>query len=193
VRLELFFKKQKLSATLIAQIIRFVEGFNPDIVRLMLYRKEFFGELFQSMFHETLRAESDWTPGERELMAAFVSAKNQCRYCTDAHRAAATEFVGSATAQAVVSSTPSAPVSDKLRAALVFLEKLTLSPRDVTAADVDALRAAGIAEDAILNTIEICAQFSIVNRLADTFDVRLQTPRQLAKEGKSLATKHYKF
>src|SRR5688572_31069956 len=71
MRLELFFKKQRLGATLITQIVRFVEGFNPDIVRLFLYRKEFFGELFQSRFHETLRAASDFTPGERELMAAF--------------------------------------------------------------------------------------------------------------------------
>jgi len=193
MRLDLFFSNQRLSATIIAQIVRFVEGFNPDIVRLFLYRKEFFGELFQSMFHETMRGRSDWTPGERELMAALVSAKNQCRYCTDAHRATAAEFVGAATAQAVVDDASTAPVSDKLRATLIFLEKLTTSPRDVQPSDVQALRDAGITEDAILNAIEICTQFSIVNRLADTFGLRTQNPRQLANEARSLATKHYKF
>ena len=91
MRLEIFDKKQKFSARLIAQLVRFLDGFNPDIVKVFLYRREYFGDLFQPMCHETLRADSDWTSGERELMGAFVSSKNQCRYCTDAHRASTLE------------------------------------------------------------------------------------------------------
>jgi uncharacterized peroxidase-related enzyme len=193
MRLELFFTKQKLSAKIIAQIVRFVEGFNPDIVRVFLYRKEFFGELFQSRFHQTLRTDSDWTFGERELMAAFVSLKNACRYCTDAHRATAGRFVGDATAEAVLKAPESAPVSDKLRATLAFLDKLTISPRDVTSDDIAVLRQAGVSDDAIISAIEVCAQFCILNRLADTFGFRLQTPQQLANEARTLSTKHYKF
>jgi len=193
MRLELFYTKQRLPARIIAQIVRFVEGFSPDIVRVFLYRKEFFGELFQSRFHETLRGESEWTFGERELMAAFVSSKNQCRYCTDAHRATAGRFVGDATAEAVLDSPETAPVSDKLRAALAFLDKLTTSPREICADDITALRRAGISDEGITCAIEVCAQFCIINRLADTFGFRLQTPRQLANEAKTLSTKHYKF
>jgi uncharacterized peroxidase-related enzyme len=193
MRLQIFEKKATLSARLITQIIRFLEGFSPDIVRMFLYRKEFFGELFQSRFHQTLRAESDWTPGERELMAAFVSSKNHCRYCTDAHRATAGRFLGDDVAEAALKNPSTAAVSEKLRLTLAFLDKLTISPRDVTAADIKPLRQAGIGEDAIANAIEICAQFCVINRLADTFGFRLQTPRQLANEAKTLSTKHYKF
>jgi len=193
MRLELFHTRQRISATLIAQIVRFVEGFNPDIVRMFLYRKDFFGEFFQSRFHETLRGDSDWSFGDRELMAAFVSSRNQCRYCTDVHRATAARFVGDAAAEAVLATPETAPISDKLRATLTFLGKLTKSPRDITPADIEPMRRAGVSDDGILNAIEVCATFCTINRLADTFGFRPQTPQQLANEAKTLATKHYKF
>ena len=193
MRLEIFDKNQKVSARLIAQIVRFVDGFSPDIVKVFLYRREYFGDWFQPMFYETMRADSDWTPGERELMAAFVSYKNHCRYCTDAHRATAGQFVGDATAAAVLAAPATAPISPKLRAILAFLEKLTIAPRDLTSEDVAVLRRADISDDAIGNATEICVQFCMINRLADTFGFRLQTPRGLANEAKTLAKKNYKF
>jgi uncharacterized peroxidase-related enzyme len=193
VRLEILDTKQKISAKIIAQLVRFLDGFSPDIVKVFLYRKEFFGDGFQPSFHEVMRAGSAWTPGERELMAAFVSSKNACRYCTDAHRATAAFFVGDKIAEDVVASHQDAEISAKLQATLTFLEKLTLSPRDVGKEDVLALERAGVSAEQIESAIEVCAQFCIVNRLADTFGVRLQSPRQLANEAKALGTKHYKF
>jgi uncharacterized peroxidase-related enzyme len=193
MRLDVFQTRATLSAKLIAQIVRFFDGFNPDIVRVFLYRKEYFGELFQSRFHETLRGDSEWSYGERELMAAFVSSRNQCRYCTDAHRATAGRFVGDELAEAVLKDPETAPISGKLRAILTFIGKLTTAPKDVTAADIAPLRQAGISDDGIANAAEICAQFCIVNRLADTFGFRLQSARQLANEAKTLSTKHYQF
>jgi uncharacterized peroxidase-related enzyme len=140
-----------------------------------------------------MRTDSAWSFGERELMAAFVSSKNTGRYCTDAHRATAAHFVGESTASAVVNSPDTAPIGDRLRAMLAFLDKLTLSPRDVEPRDIEALRRVGITDDAIENAVEVCVQFCIINRLADTFGFRLQTPRQLANESSMLAKKHYKF
>jgi hypothetical protein len=52
----------------------------PDVVRLMLYRPEFFGRRYSLLLHEALRGPSDWSVGERELMAAFVSKLNQCLF-----------------------------------------------------------------------------------------------------------------
>ena len=193
MRLDLFFTQQKLPARIITQVVRFLEGFNPDIVRMFLYRKEFFGELFQSRFHETMRGASEWSAGERELMAAFVSSKNQCRYCTDAHRATAGQFLGHSIAEAVVRDAKTADISEKLRAMLAFLEKLTVAPRDVVPHDILALRRVGISDDGIVSAVEVCAQFCIINRLADTFGFRLQSGKQLANEAKTLSTKHYKF
>jgi hypothetical protein len=50
----------------------------PDVIRTMCYRPELFGRIFSDTLHELLCGPSDWTEGERELFAAFVSSKNQC-------------------------------------------------------------------------------------------------------------------
>lgn len=193
MRLEIFNSKLPLSAWLITQAVRFLNGFSPDIIKVFLYRKEFFGDIFQPGVREVLRGDSEWTFGERELMAAFVSSKNQCRYCTDAHRATAAKFVGDEVAKAVVESAETAAISDKLRVTLEFLDVLTVSPRSVTKEHIEAMRKAGVSKQAMLDAASVCAHFCIINRLADTFDFRLQTPRQLENEAKALATKHYKF
>lgn len=64
-------------------------------------------------------------------------------------------------------------MDDRLRAALGFLEKLTLEADRVTAADVAPLRAAGLSDAAIEDAIHVCALFNIYDRVADTlkFDV----------------------
>ena len=50
---------------------------------------------------------------------------------------------------------------------LGFLEKLTLAPEEVTRADADAVRAAGVSDEALVDAIHICALFSMIVRLAD--------------------------
>jgi hypothetical protein len=50
----------------------------PDIVRTLMFRGEFFGS--KMMFQEVLRGPSEWTVGERELFAAYVSKLNACEY-----------------------------------------------------------------------------------------------------------------
>jgi hypothetical protein len=49
-----------------------------DVVRTMRYRSELFGRPFSAALQQVMRGPSDWTPGERELFAAFVSRQNQC-------------------------------------------------------------------------------------------------------------------
>ena len=56
-------------------------GVEPrDVVKLLHYRPELFGEAFSNAVHVGLRGESDWSVGERELFAAFVSSLNQCPF-----------------------------------------------------------------------------------------------------------------
>jgi hypothetical protein len=49
-----------------------------DIVRTALYRPNFFGKPFMAVVNGVLRGESSWTVTERELLATFVSSRNQC-------------------------------------------------------------------------------------------------------------------
>jgi alkylhydroperoxidase family enzyme len=59
-------------------------------------------------------------------------------------------------------------VSERLRATLGFLEKLTLRPAEMTHADAEAVRAAGVSEEALVDAIHVCALFSMIVRLADS-------------------------
>ena len=52
----------------------------PDVVKLLSYRGEFLGTPLNEVFQEAMRGPSEWSVGDRELMAAFVSKKNECEF-----------------------------------------------------------------------------------------------------------------
>jgi hypothetical protein len=51
-----------------------------DIMRTVFYRPELFGKPYSELIHALLRGPSDWSAGERELLAAFTSRLNTCRF-----------------------------------------------------------------------------------------------------------------
>lgn len=52
----------------------------PDVVRVLEYRREFFGKPFSDLVEKSLRNSDHWSHGECELFAAFVSSRNQCPF-----------------------------------------------------------------------------------------------------------------
>lgn len=52
----------------------------PDVLKLLKYRADFFGQPMSVVFQEAMRGQSRWTVGDRELMAAFVSKVNECEF-----------------------------------------------------------------------------------------------------------------
>jgi hypothetical protein len=70
-----------LASRLLYRVIRLASGFRaPDVVRTLRYRADFFGEPHARHTHEAMRGASAWSVGERELIAAFVSKLNVCRF-----------------------------------------------------------------------------------------------------------------
>ena len=86
--------------------------------------------------------------------------------------------------QAILADWQSAPINDRLRATLGFLQKLTLTPASVTPADVDRVRATGVSDQAIEDAIYVCFTFSVLARLADAFDFDLMPERRWVVGGK---------
>ena len=63
------------------RMIRVMSGAEPpDIVKLVMYRPEFFGRPYSDLVDEVMRGPSEWSVGERELFAAFTSRLNSCRF-----------------------------------------------------------------------------------------------------------------
>jgi hypothetical protein len=70
-----------LSARLLYGVVRAVSGFRaPDVVRTLRYRSHLFGRPHSTHTHAVMRGPSEWSIGERELFAAFVSHMNQCHF-----------------------------------------------------------------------------------------------------------------
>jgi alkylhydroperoxidase family enzyme len=62
----------------------------------------------------------------------------------------------------------SAPVDERLRATLGFIEKMTLRPAELYREDADAVRAAGVGDEALIDAIHVAALFNMIVRLADS-------------------------
>jgi uncharacterized peroxidase-related enzyme len=116
-----------------------------------------------------LRGPSSLTPGERELIATFVSAENDCRYCQTIHGAIAAHHLGGNEDLVVqVKTDPQgADISDKLKALLVIAGKTAESGKLVTAADIDKARQLGATDLEIHDTVLIAAVFCLCNRYVD--------------------------
>ena len=51
-----------------------------DVLKTLHYRPDVFGRPFSAALDRAMRGPSEWTAGERELFAAFVSSRNQCLF-----------------------------------------------------------------------------------------------------------------
>lgn len=52
----------------------------PSVIKTLTYRPEFFGGPMNKVFQEVMRGPSEWSIGEREMMASFVSKTNECEF-----------------------------------------------------------------------------------------------------------------
>lgn len=139
----------------------------PGITGLLEYRLDT-AKPIRELTQILLRGPSSLTQGERELIATIVSHKNECRFCSSAHTAAADLLLGDHETSSEVKSDPTtAPVSEKMRALLKIAAKVQESGRLVTEADVSAARGAGASDREIHDTVLIASLFSLYNRYVD--------------------------
>ncbi len=140
----------------------------PGIRGLLRYRPET-GRPLSEVAEVLLRGPSTLTRGERELIAAYVSALNDCRYCSASHSACAAAQMpgGMVLVEQVRSDAGSAPVSVKLKTLLAIAAVVQQSGLNVTAELVDRARAADATDLEIHDTVLIAAVFCMFNRYVD--------------------------
>ncbi len=147
----------------------------------------------RELAHILLHQPSTLTPGERELIAAFVSSRNQTYFCEASHGAAAAAHLGdSAIVDEVKRDFYTAPVSAKLKALLVIAGKVQQDGKLVSKEDVEAARNLGATDLEIHDTVLIAAAFCMYNRYVDGLGTwQPRNPDMYAQMGKHLAEQGY--
>ena len=138
--------------------IRGLFGFRPKTAKPL-------SELVDILLHE----ESTLSPGERELIATYVSSQNDCRYCQTIHGATAAAHLDGdeELVRSVKLDFEQAEVSPKLKALLAIAGKVQKGGRQVRPEDVARARAEGATDLEIHDTVLIAAAFCMYNRYVD--------------------------
>jgi uncharacterized peroxidase-related enzyme len=128
-------------------------------------------------YHEVLlRGQSPFSAAERELIAAYVSGLNNCNYCRAVHSQTAVALGIPAEAISEIFSSGLEHLDERMRAVLAFVQKLTLSPGEVTAADADEIIAAGWDDRALHDAVAICGLFNLMNRVVNGLGIEAPQP-----------------
>jgi uncharacterized peroxidase-related enzyme len=139
-----------------------------------------------------LRVPASIGPAMRELIAAWTSSLNECRFCTRAHAAAAAELLGSEElVDGVLSDLESSSLAERDKAMLRFAAKITRDLPGFTAADVERVRAAGWDDEAIYFAITTCALFNFYNRWITATGVAEMSAEAHRQQGRHLARHGY--
>ena len=155
----------------------------PGIRSLVMFRPET-GKPLYALAQVLLRGESPLSEAERELIAAYVSHRNDCLFCSSSHAAAARCLYGGEknTVHEVLENMQQSNVSDKLKALLHIAGKVQILGKEVMPADIEAARNLGANDREIHDTVLIAATFCMFNRYVDGLASLTPTDPEVYKE-----------
>ena len=139
----------------------------PGITGLLEYRKDT-AEPIRALTQVLLRGPSTLSEGERELIATIVSYRNECKFCYNAHTAAADLLLGeNNTTCEIVKDINTAPVSEKMKCLLTIASQVQENGKSVTPESIQKAKDADATDIEIHDTVLIAAMFCMYNRYVD--------------------------
>ena len=140
----------------------------PGITSAFAFRPET-AKPMRELAETLLRGPSSLSSGEREMIATFVSTRNDCYFCQTSHRAAAAHHLDCdyQLVDAVRFDYHSADISPKLKALLAIAGAVQRGGKNVTGEDIAQAREAGATDLEIHDTVLIAAAFCMYNRYVD--------------------------
>lgn len=148
-----------------------IELNNPfeGIRGLLIYSPETAKPLL-ALANALLQTDLELSKGERELIATYVSYKNDCRFCQLSHGGAAAHHIN-ATLDEIENFKKdvnnSSLVSDKLKALLKIAAKVQQGGKMVLPEDIEQAKKQGASDKQIHDTVLISAAFCMFNRYVD--------------------------
>ena len=165
----------------------------PGISAGFTYRPET-ARPMRELAHILLHEPNSLSPGERELIATYVSSRNNCHFCQSSHAAvAACHLGGEAVVEQVKTDFQTALITDRLKSLMAIAGKVQQDGKLVTTTDAHAARNAGATDIEIHDTVLIAAAFSMFNRYVDGLGTwQPDNPEMYAQMGRHLADEGYK-
>lgn len=165
----------------------------PGIRSLAMFRPES-GQHLYALAQVLLRGDSPLSEAERELIAAYVSSRNDCMYCMNSHAAVARYLFKDKQklVDLVLDDYQSAEISEKLKSLLTIAGKVQQSGKAVSEKDVADARKHGASDRDIHDTVLIAAAFCMFNRYVDGLaSFTPSDPAVYAEMGRRLGEKGY--
>jgi hypothetical protein len=86
---------------------------------------------------------------------------------------------------------PESAPDPKLREALRFVRKLSLTPEQVAPADAQALLEAGVSRQGVADAVYVCFLFATYTRLSDTLGWEVPSPAGFEAAARTLLKRGY--
>jgi len=165
----------------------------PGIRSLVMFRPET-GKYLYDLAEVLLRGESPLSQANRELIAAYVSKRNDCFFCMSSHAAAARCLYpeGDTTVDDVLKDMNEANISRKMKALLNIAGKVQVLGKEVQPADIAAAKMEDATDKEIHDTVLIAAAFCMFNRYVDGLASFTPTdPKAYEEMGRRMTTIGY--
>jgi uncharacterized peroxidase-related enzyme len=139
----------------------------PGISAALTFRPETARPLMD-LAQTLLRGPSSLTPGERELIAAYVSHLNDCAFCSRSHSGAAACLLDDEDlVERVKADFESTEIDAKMKSLLAIAAKVSQSGRAVEEEDIQRARECGATDMEIHDAVLVAAAFCMYNRYVD--------------------------
>lgn len=165
----------------------------PGIRGPMVFRPETAKPLNQ-LAEVLLRSDNTLSPGDRELIATYVSSLNDCFFCQNAHGGIAQHYLQCDLSfiDQVKTDYESMPISDKLKSLLSIAGSVQKGGKNVTGRQIERARSFGATDLEIHDTVLIAAAFCMFNRYVDGLGTWAPQDREIyVKRGKQRAEEGY--
>jgi uncharacterized peroxidase-related enzyme len=147
---------------------------------------------------EIMREEAPLSPGIRELIAAYTSARNHCPFWTKSHAAVAAVLLeqergvgGEAFVAAVLAGFETSSLTDSEKALFHFIDQVNHHSHEIGEADIAPLHAHGWTDEQIYYALTVCALFNFYNRWIDASGVHALSDEVHRQNGKRSAVAGY--
>jgi len=147
-------------------------GFIPNVMRVLARRPAEF-RAFMAYHDALMDGDSGLTKAEREMIVVATSGANHCQYCVVAHGAILrVRAKNPLIADQIATNYRQADITDRQRAMLDYAMKVSQRSAEVTDADRQRAKAAGLSDEDLWDIASISAFFAMSNRLASTSEMR---------------------